>query len=321
MAVSDAGPDTANEVDPEVAGGGVRAELVAASACGPVRPVNEDRLGWTLLGEPDSARSPLGDRGLLKAELHGDGLAIVIADGLGGHSHGELASRTAVARVLRGLGRADAVERIPGLLRTTFDEANSTLLVGQVDGLDGEDTDPPDDPDSSPPSTRGGQTTLTALAITGRSSHIAHVGDSRVYRLRDGLLELLTTDHTQVMELLRLRLVRPEQAARHPGRHLLTRSIGGDILVRTEARAGIPEPGDAYLLCTDGAWSSVSSGEIRAALEGDLAAGVSDLMACSAERGGDDNASVIALRVLQLGDDGRALRGGWRLPWQRRPRP
>ncbi len=180
---------------------------------------------------------------------------------------------------------------------------------------------PPDDPDSSPASTRGGQTTLTALAITGRSSHIAHVGDSRVYRLRDGLLELLTTDHTQVMELLRLRLVRPEQAARHPGRHLLTRSIGGDILVRTEARAGIPEPGDAFLLCTDGAWSSVSSGEIRAALEGDLAAGVSDLMACSAERGGDDNASVIALRILQLGDDGRTLRDGWRLPWQRRSRP
>ena len=289
--------------------GWVRAEIAAVSSCGPVREQNEDRLGWAVNGSPESARSPLGDSGTVHAELRGPGIAVVVADGLGGHSHGERASGTAVRIVLEGLVEPDVTGRVPATLRMGFEEANTALLDGRLDG--------PDESGGAAPA-RGGQTTLTALALTRRASSLAHVGDCRVFRLRDEALELLTTDHTQAAELLRMRLVRPDQVARHPGRHLLTRSIGGDIMLRVEARSGEPAVGDAYLLCTDGLWSAVTSGEVRATLEGDLAAGVADLVARSAERGGDDNASVIALRLLELGGTADAPpRAGLRLPWRR----
>ena len=115
-----------------------------------------------------------------------------------------------------------------------------------------------------------------------------------------------------------MRLIRPEQAARHPGRHLLTRSIGGDIVLRVEARSGEPAAGDAYLLCSDGLWSAVTSGEVRAVFEGDLGEGIARLVALSAARGGEDNASVIGMRLLELGAAVDATpRVGLRLPWRR----
>ncbi len=319
--------------------GWIRVRLAALSACGPVREQNEDRVGWTVLGSADSVRSPGTDEPVT-AELTGPGVALVVADGLGGHSYGELASRTAVGYLLRRMVAPDAPTKAAQLLRTGFEEANEACLTGRLVEEEAFDRDPlwtqprsakdrrlagDDDRGAEgaelagrePDRGRGGQTTLTSLVLTGLTGNLAHVGDTRIFRLRDDVIELLTNDHTQARELVRMRVIKPEQVLTHPGRHLLTRSIGGDLMVRVDERSSPPEVGDAYLLCTDGLWGSITGFEAHAALMGDLAAGVADLVRRSAERGGDDNASVIALRVTELGRPLDTGPTGWRFPWRR----
>ena len=314
--------------------GWVRVEMAALSACGPVRDQNEDRVGWTVLGELSTVRSPGSDLPV-SAVLEGPGVAIAVADGLGGHSYGELASRTAIGRLLRRMSAPDAVAKPGEQLRVGFEEANQACLAGDLVDPDAFDRDPVGaeprtarerrralelaaNPGSGmEPGSRNGQTTLTAIALTGRTGNVAHVGDSRLYRLRGGDMELLTNDHTQARELLRMRVIKPEQVLTHPGRHLLTRSIGGDLLVRVDERASAPAAGDAYLLCSDGLWSTITSWEALSALSGDLAAGVADLVARSAAAGGDDNASVIAFRVTALAGGAEPSAPGWRFPWRR----
>lgn len=315
--------------------GWIRVELAALSACGPVRDQNEDRLAWAVLGDLASARSPGSDEPVA-ARLEGPGVAIVVADGLGGHSHGELASRTAVGRLLRRLSEPAAVAKPGEQLRAGFEDANQACVAGDLVDADAFDRDPvgaeprtarerrraheasaASGDDGGAPGRPGGQTTLTALALTGRSGIVAHVGDTRLFRLRDGTIELLTNDHTQARELLRMRVIRPEQVLTHPGRHLLTRSIGGDVMVRVDERPSPPAVGDAYLLCSDGLWSGITSWEAHKALSGDLASGVADLVARAVAAGGDDNASVIALRVAALAGGPDPAGAGWRFPWRR----
>jgi len=314
--------------------GWIRVEMAALSACGPVRDQNEDRLGWTVLGELSTVSSPGTDEPVSRV-LEGPGVAIAVADGLGGHSFGELASRTAIGRLLRRMSAPEAVVKPGEQLRAGFEEANQACLAGDLVDPEAFDHDPVGaEPRSArerrralevaanpgsgmEPGARNGQTTLTAIALTGRTGNVAHVGDSRLYRLRGGEMELLTNDHTQARELLRMRVIKPEQVLTHPGRHLLTRSIGGDLLVRVDERASAPAVDDAYLLCSDGLWSTITSWEALSALSGDLAAGVADLVARSAAAGGDDNASVIAFRVTALAGGPEPAAPGWRFPWRR----
>lgn len=265
----------------------IRVELAGRSVTGPVRDRNEDRLGWAVAGDLRSVRATAGDESLPSAEAIGPAVVAAVADGLGGHAGGDLASGYAITTLLDRLVHPAAPEHLPVVLRESYEEVNARLLSGELGGED-------------EGRRRVGQTTLTALVLTPESARVAHVGDCRLYRLRDQALELLTTDHSQAMDLLRLRLIRPEQAAQHPGRHLLTRSLGGDVSVKVDLRSGPVRAGDAHLLCSDGLWSAVTAGEIIAALEGDLAAGVEGLVERSLARGGDDNASVIAVRVLGI---------------------
>ena len=329
-----AAPHQAPVVDGGLPDGWIRAEVAALSACGPVRDQNEDRVGWTVLGALESARSPGTDEPA-SAILEGPGIAVAVADGLGGHAHGELASRTAIGRLLRRLSSPEAPIKPGELLRVAFEDANEACLAGDLVDADAFDRDPAGaqttsaqerrralEAAASPGATmergaRSGQTTLTAIALTGRTGNVAHVGDSRLYRLRGGEIELLTNDHTQARELARLRVIRPEQVLTHPGRHLLTRSIGGDLIVRVDERASAPAVGDGYLLCTDGLWAAITSWEALNALSGDLATGAADLVARAAAAGGDDNASVIALRVTALSGAAGPSTSGWRLPWRR----
>ncbi len=121
--------------------GWIRAELAALSACGPVRDQNEDRVAWTVLGDPAAVRSPGSDEPAW-AELAGPGIAIAIADGLGGHSHGELASRTAIGRLLRRLTAPDAPAKPGDVLRAGFEDANQACLAGELVDADAFDRDP-----------------------------------------------------------------------------------------------------------------------------------------------------------------------------------
>ena len=317
-------PDTLEEP------AGVRVELAGLSVTGPVRGRNEDRVGWAVPGDRVWVPGRAGDERLPRARLVGPIVVAAIADGLGGHADGDVASRFAITTLLERMAPPGALGRMADVLRGTFEEVNARLLTGDVS--EGGETERARgaaggngqgrgggvrrDPDSH--RRRGSQTTLTAVALTATSAWIAHVGDCRVYRLRDQTLELLTTDHSQAMELLRMRLIRPDQAAAHPGRHLLTRSLGGDITVRVDVRSGEIRDDDVFLLCTDGAWSGISSGDMIAAMEGDLEQGVRDLVERSIGRGADDNASVIALRILRTGEAGSLDEASGRRPLWRR---
>jgi serine/threonine protein phosphatase PrpC len=192
-------------------------------------------------------------------------------------------------RILAGSGR------VAGTLREAFNKANHSILDAAIAGQGG----------------RKMQSTLSALVFTPGEAHLGHVGDSRVYRRRDGDLDLLTSDHSQVMELLRLHIITPEEAIDHPARYALTRSVGGDITVRVDVRSERLEPDDVFLLCSDGLWSNVTSSEIAEALSEAPADACRRLVDLALERGGDDNATAMAILVREAGQRPETPQG-WR---------
>jgi serine/threonine protein phosphatase PrpC len=184
---------------------------------------------------------------------------------------------------------------VPGAIRDSFNKANGAILDAALSGKGG----------------RKMQSTLSALVITPGEAHLGHVGDSRVYRRREGELELLTTDHSQVMELLRMHIITPEQAIEHPARYALTRSVGGNLMVRIDIRSERLEQDDTFLLCSDGLWSNVTSSEVAEALDLQPADACKQLVDLALGRGGDDNATAMVIRVREAGQRPDAPQG-WR---------
>jgi PPM family protein phosphatase len=200
------------------------------SETGPLRDHNEDCAGAFVSTAPDDS----WDRGPV----------FVMADGMGGHAAGEVASRLAVDTILGKWTNGDPLTP-PGGLRSAVRAANEEIM----------DT-------AREPGKRGMGTTLTALALAGREAHIAHVGDSRAYLVRDGACQQLTNDHSRVGEMLRMKLITPEQAATHPARSQLTQSLGADPLVRVDLVREQLHAGDVFVLCCDGLWDVVTRAEI-----------------------------------------------------------
>jgi len=276
---------------------GLAVEYAGITVNGCVRDHNEDRFGWVVLDDGAPYVTPPDEHSVDETQAgSSSGLVFAVADGLGGYGGGEVASGLAVeaslAQVQRRLSNGGG---IPGSVRDAFNRANQTILDAAHDGLGG----------------RRMQSTLSALVFTPGEAHLGHVGDSRIYRRRDGDLELLTTDHSQVMELLRLHIITPDQAVDHPARYALTRSVGGDIMVRIDVRNEVLRSGDEFLLCSDGLWSNVTSSEIAAALSEAPATACRRLVDLALERGGDDNATALAIRVCEAGERPEA-RQGWR---------
>ena len=198
----------------------------------------------------------------------------------------------------------------PGLgeVRAALELANGALLAGELDGAS----------DHRP----GPQTTATVLVFTDDSVQIANVGDTRLYRMRDDVVELLTKDHSQAAELLRLKVITPHQARNHPGRHLLTRSVGADLTLRVDSVGRAVFPGDMYAVCTDGCWSGLEQEDLEAAFSEDPAAGARRLVDRAIELGGDDNASVAIIHVDAVGasrDADESDRPFWRRVFGSRP--
>ncbi|HET9291842.1 MAG TPA: Stp1/IreP family PP2C-type Ser/Thr phosphatase [Actinomycetes bacterium] len=209
-----------------------------------------------------------------------------VADGLGGHQGGEVASAAAVEPLAALDGRefADPAEAAEALAEAVR-QANSAIL----------------DRATGAPDLRGMGTTLTAAAVAGdHHLQLAHVGDSRAYRFRDGSLEQLTTDHTVVGELVRRGRLTPEQAAIHPERSILTRAVGLDPRVPVDT----PDPleltsGDQVLLCSDGLTEVVPDVKIAQLLaaEPDGDATCRSLIDAANSAGGPDNITVVLIRV------------------------
>ena len=282
----------------------VRLRVAALSVVGPVRETNEDHLGWFDAAGLDLAGTP-GEE-VRSVTLGGRAVGLMMADGLGGHGRGDLASRTATRIVLETLAGAPR----PGLgeVRAALELANGALLAGELDGAS----------DRRP----GPQTTATVLVFADDSVQVANVGDTRLYRMRDEVVELLTKDHSQAAELLRMKVIKPHQARNHPGRHLLTRSVGAEVTLRVDSVARVVYPGDTYAVCTDGCWSGLEQEDLEAAFSEDPAAGARRLVERAIEMGGDDNASVAMIHVDAVGpsrDDETVDRPFWRRIFSTRP--
>ena len=242
---------------------------------GRLRPHNEDSL-------------------LVEAE-HG---LFAVADGMGGHAAGEVASHLAIEAVRASLADAPKADGdMPARLRDAIEEANRRIAE-QIE---------------QQPECRGMGTTLVVAVSAGQRCWIAHIGDSRAYLIRDAQITQLTADHSFVNELVRLGMLSREQAARDPRRNVVTRALGSGAMVVPEIHEYRVEPGDTLLLCSDGLNTMLADERILAvALEAGAAleAICAGLIAAANAAGGEDNISVVAIRWQGDGE----LGDGWSPP-------
>jgi PPM family protein phosphatase len=207
-----------------------------------------------------------------------------IADGMGGAQAGELASRIAAA----------AFEEAAGALR---DEDGVVAAVRAANALIFERA-------LNDPGVAGMGTTATVALVdeTRETLTVAHVGDSRAYRYRDGVLEQLTTDHSLVAELIRSGRLTEAEAAVHPHRSVITRVLGTDADVDVDTITVSLAPGDLVLLCSDGLSAMVRDEEIGRVLEstaGDPHQAAESLVRAANAAGGDDNVTVVLFELVE----------------------
>jgi PPM family protein phosphatase len=209
----------------------------------------------------------------------------VVADGMGGAQAGEVASRIAVESFEGGLHGAEEPEVA---LAQLAHEANTR--IHELSHSHAEQA--------------GMGTTLTAFYVGEREVSIAHVGDSRAYRLRGAELTRLTEDHSLVDELLRQGRLTPEEALEHPQRSVITRALGPEGFVEVDTRSYSAHDGDIYLLCSDGLTTMVPEGRLAELLLAyapkSLREAGEALIAAANEAGGRDNITVLLLRVEEL---------------------
>jgi PPM family protein phosphatase len=212
----------------------------------------------------------------------------VVADGMGGAQAGEVASRIAVESFEPGVADAGQPE---AALAALAQQANARIY----------------ELSHSHAEQAGMGTTLTAVYVGEREIAIAHVGDSRAYRLRDGELLRLTEDHSLVDELLRQGRLTPEEAVEHPQRSVITRALGPEGTVEVDTRSYAARDGDIYLLCSDGLTTMLAEERLESVLRerATLRDAGERLIAAANEAGGRDNITVVLLRVEEL-DTGTA---------------
>lgn len=256
-------------------------EAAGRSHSGRVRPENEDHHALVTPSDP-----ALRER---------KGHLLVVADGLGGHEAGQVASATAVHGLVDAYYASTSPSRVEPALQHAVQVAN--LRVHDVARQNS--------------SYRSMQTTLSSLVLAGASAYIAHVGDSRIYLIRAGTLTQLTNDHSEAAELVRLRLVRQELLDEHPRRNVLTRTIGSNILLRPDYQRLPVQEGDTFVLCTDGLWSEVNQDEItRVATTHSPENACQKLLDLQLARASLDNATALVVKVLSVESDS-AESDGW----------
>ena len=247
-------------------------EVAGLSDVGCQRDNNEDSyLYW----------EPAGD-----AEFQRKGRLAVIADGMGGHEGGQEASRMAVETVREVYDHAFRDDPQAALVES-FAAAHARIQ----------------DYAERHPAFHGMGTTCTALVLRGHRLYFAHVGDSRLYLVRNARILRLTRDHSYVGRLVESGIVRAEDAEKHPQRHILTAALGAgrDVAVDRAEHGVAMQVGDDLLLCTDGLWSVVAEEELEMAVSGNAPAECcAALVKLARQRGGPDN---ITLQVLRVGPE------------------
>jgi PPM family protein phosphatase len=209
----------------------------------------------------------------------------VVADGMGGHRGGDVASKLTVqtlrtARPAWGPPGGELLDAVRSANRVVYERSAADREL------------------------RGMGTTVTALQVAGDAGRIVHVGDSRAYLLRDGALQQLTQDHTLVQQMVDEGQLDPDDAERHPARHIMTRALGVDPEVQIDELTLDLHAGDRLLLCSDGLSGMLMSDDIEDLLarDGDPQETAEALVALAVERGGEDNVTVVVVDV-QEGED------------------
>ena len=213
----------------------------------------------------------------------GNDLAIV-ADGMGGHEAGELASAATVASVVNAAKLATEADEVLTHL------ADAVITAGEYIA----------DVVASNRELTGMGTTMTAVAVRGERLAVAHVGDSRAYLLRDGDFQQITKDHTFVQTLVDAGEITKAEAAVHPRRNLMMRAIDGIHAVDVDLSVREAKIGDRLLLCSDGLCGVVAEEEIRIALSApDLTSAVTELIDSALAAGAPDNVTVVVADVIE----------------------
>ena len=242
-----------------------------ASITGPVREKNEDCIGFWKPDSPELMRTV--------------GIAAVIADGVGGTGRGEVASQLAVQTTVNAFKGTQAETEPADLLRKIFNEANKLVY------------------DASLHNREEGRmaTTLTVSVFRNDQVCIGHVGDSRVYLIRNGSLRRLTADHSYVALQVKLGLVKERDAMASPMRSMITRSIGQDLICQYDVFQQTLAKGDVLVQCTDGLYSVVVDDEI-CEVAGHFAPeeACAELIALAEKRGAEDNISVQLIRINEI---------------------
>jgi len=204
----------------------------------------------------------------------------VVADGMGGHRGGDVASRLTVNTLHEAQPQRD-----PSGAALLDAVRSANRIVNERSAADRD--------------LRGMGTTVTALQTSGESGRIAHVGDSRAYLLRSGALQQLTQDHTLVQQMVDEGNLDADEADRHPARHIMTRALGVEEQVAVDQLTLDLHPGDRILLCSDGLTAMLSAGDIRELMGrgSDAQATADALVELAVERGGEDNVTVVVVDV------------------------
>jgi protein phosphatase len=244
--------------------------LGAKTDLGCIRENNEDKFEFF---QPD-------DEDVLATK----GSFYAVADGMGGHAAGQIASEIALKTTMRAY-YADPSPMVEDSLRSAIQQANGLIYDA-----------------SRAISERNGMgTTVTALVVRGEEAFIAQVGDSRCYRLRGSRIEQLTDDHSWVNEQVKRGAMSLEEAEMSPFRNVITRSIGNAPGVDVDILTHQLEAGDQFLLCSDGLSNEVTTDEMRDAMhKGSPSQAAWDLVDLALDRGGSDNCTVLILRILDI---------------------
>jgi serine/threonine protein phosphatase PrpC len=229
------------------------------------------------------------DRGHVRSSnqdcLYAGSHLLAVADGMGGMAAGDVASAITI-EAMKALDSPIENEHQMDALHQALEVANGRIA----------------DTVAADPTLQGMGTTLTALLFSGTRAALAHVGDSRAYLLRDGRLNQLTKDDTYVQMLVDQGLIRPEEAGSHPRRAVVTQALQGEPVSPSYVVVE-PEPGDRWLLCSDGLTTVVPFDMIEAALmqKADPQACADELLNLALRGGGPDNISLIVADLTPAG--------------------
>ncbi len=247
--------------------GGVRYRFGSLTDIGLVRQYNEDN--YYVFDE--------------MANYQDLGMLVAVADGMGGHNGGDVASQVAVNTVASYYSTRRKDSPLDRLI-SSVEQANRQIydISQENEGL------------------YGMGTTLTTMVFKGTEAHVAHVGDSRAYLFREKQLTQLTDDHSLVAQAVREGILTPEQAARHPQRSIITRALGTKDAVEVDSLTIHVQPGDLLVLSSDGLHGFVEDEEIQGYLEtyrNDPDELARQLVQAALARGGNDNVSLVTILV------------------------